>query len=61
MREGFEQQLKSSTYAGLPFEERFVLMLDAEILHRTNTKKERLTKVAQLRIKALPEDINLSP
>lgn len=61
MREAFEQQLNISTYTALPFEERFATLVDAEILWRTNAKRVRLLKVAKLREKANPEDIEYHP
>jgi DNA replication protein DnaC len=56
--EAFEQQLSSSEYAELDFEERVGLMVDAEWTAREQRKLSRRLRGAKLRYPASLEDIN---
>ncbi len=49
-----QQQEQLSTYAELDFEERISLLLESEILNRTQTKIQRLKRQAKLRVDAKP-------
>ncbi len=56
-----EQQHKHGDLASLSFDERFGLLVDAEWLHRENTRMARLLREAKLRIsRACVEDIEYS-
>ncbi len=56
--ESFEQQLNSSQYAELDFEERVGLMVDAEFTAREQRKLSRRLRGAKLRYPASLEDVN---
>lgn len=58
MAEAFEQQLTTSTFQGLSFEERFGLLVDAEMTARDNRLLQRLLKNAKLKLHACVEDID---
>lgn len=58
MAHAFEQQLTSSTFHGLSFEERFGLLVDAEVTNRDNRRLQRLLKNAKLKQPACVEDID---
>lgn len=55
----WEEQQRSSEVAGLSFDERFGLLVDAEWLHRENARFARYVKEARLRLsQACVEDID---
>jgi DNA replication protein DnaC len=58
MAGAFERQLAQPAHEELPFEERFALLLDQEILYRDNRRLSRLLKAARLRVNACVEDID---
>ncbi|WP_275100206.1 IS21-like element helper ATPase IstB [Sedimenticola hydrogenitrophicus] len=58
MASAFAQQLAQPAHEELPFEERFALLLDQEILYRDNRRLSRLLKAAKLRVTACVEDID---
>ncbi len=57
MARNFEAQLNNSVYRDLSFEERIKLMVDEELLCRSNNRITRLLKNAKLREQACLEDI----
>jgi DNA replication protein DnaC len=58
MATAFKQQLAQPAHEELPFEERFALLLDQEVLYRDNRRLARLLKAAKLRVNACVEDID---
>jgi DNA replication protein DnaC len=58
MAEAFDEQLRSSQYAELSFEERLGLLIDAEWTSRQQRKLQRRLKSAKLRYPASLEDLN---
>lgn len=55
----YEGQLaQPNSYDNLAFEERMALLIDQERLFRDNKRTQRLLKSAQLKIQALPQDID---
>lgn len=59
MAKAWEEQQRSSDAAGLSFDERFGLLVDAEWLHRENARFARYVKEARLRLgQACIEDIH---
>src|SRR5437899_3636874 len=59
MAEAWTQQQSNSEMAGLPFDERFGLLIDAEWLARENKRLTRLLRDAKLRLgAACVEDID---
>ncbi|AJR07107.1 transposase [Photobacterium gaetbulicola] len=52
-----QQQEQLSTYAELTFEERLGLLLESELLNRSQTKIQRLKRQAKLRLDAQPSQI----
>lgn len=58
MAEAFHQQLGSSRYAELPFEDRIGMMIDAEYSAREQRKLTRRLQCARLRQPACIEDID---
>lgn len=52
-----QQQEQLSTYAELTFEERLGLLLESELLNRSQTKIQRLKRQAKLRLDAQPSRI----
>jgi DNA replication protein DnaC len=58
MARAFEQQRAQPAHEELPFEERFALLLDQEILYRDNRRLSRLLGAAKLRVNACVEDID---
>jgi len=62
METEFRRQMELPAMSGLPFEERFALMVDAEWLARYNSRIDRLLKAAKLRCpSANLENIDFSP
>lgn len=57
MAQNFEVQLNNSVYRDLSFEERVKLMVDEELLCRSNNRIARLLKTAKLRQQACLEDV----
>jgi len=58
----FRRQMELPAMSGLPFEERFGLMVEAEWLNRYNSRIDRLLKAAKLRCpSANLENIDFSP
>lgn len=60
-RAALEEQLHSSQYADLPFEDRLGLLIDRECTHRDNNRLKRRLKAARLALPATIEDLDLSP
>ena len=60
MAAGLTQQREHPDYAGLSFEERLGLLVDAEILQRQNRRLERVLKAAKLRSSAVVEDVDFT-
>lgn len=60
MADAFAVQMESPEAAGLSFEERLGLLVDAEWTHRRNTMLARLLREAKLRLPACPEDVEFS-
>ena len=58
LAEAFEQQLASSQYAELSFEERVGLLIDSEWTSREQRKLARRLKAARLRYQASLEDVD---
>lgn len=59
MADGLEQQLaQPATHDELGFEQRLALLVDREMMLRTNNKIDRLLKAAKLKLQAQPEDID---
>ncbi len=58
MLAGLDQQLASSQYTGLPFEQRLAHLVDAEISQRDSQRFKRLMRNARLKIHAEPEAID---
>ena len=59
MARALEEQLGSSGYAGLSFEERLGLLVDREATDRENRRLARRLKAARLRSDAVIEDLDL--
>lgn len=59
-RRGLEEQLTSSAYADLSFEERLSILVDKECLYRDNNRLQRRLKKAQLHLPAAIEDFDFS-
>lgn len=57
MADAFLAQEESAEAAGLSFEERLGLLVDAEWTHRRNNTLARLLREAKLRLPAVPEDV----
>lgn len=57
MRGALRQQLETPSHSDLGFEDRLSMIVDAEELHRLNSRKERLLRAAKLRVHANPEDL----
>jgi DNA replication protein DnaC len=60
-RRGLEEQLNNPKYAELAFEERLVMLVDLECIHRDNNRLKRRLKKAQLHLPATIEDFDFSP
>ncbi|MCG5549603.1 ATP-binding protein, partial [Halorhodospira halochloris] len=52
-----QQQAQPETYE-LPFEQRFAMLVEQEVLYRENRRLNRLLKEAKLRVQACVEDID---
>ena len=60
-RAALEEQLHSSQYADLPFEDRLGLLIDRECTHRDNNRLKRRLRAARLALPATIEDLDISP
>jgi len=60
LRVALEEQLQSTQYADLPFEDRLGLLIDRECTQRDNNRLKRRLKAAKLPIQATIEDLNIS-
>jgi DNA replication protein DnaC len=60
-RAALEEQLHSSQYADLPFEDRLSLLVDRECTHRDSNRLQRRLKATRLPLPATMEDLDLSP
>jgi DNA replication protein DnaC len=58
MAEAFERQRASSSLQDLPFEDRFSMLVDAEMSRRESGRMARLLKSARLKVSATPEDVD---
>lgn len=56
-REELDHQLQNPQYSDMPFTDRILRMLQAEAERRYRNKIERLTKAAQLKYQASPDEI----
>ena len=60
LRVALEEQIQSTQYADLPFEDRLGLLIDRECTQRDNNRLKRRLKTAKLPIPATIEDLNIS-
>jgi DNA replication protein DnaC len=60
LRVALEEQLQSTQYADLPFEDRLGLLIDRECTQRDNNRLKRRLKTAKLPVPATIEDLNMS-
>jgi len=60
LRIALEEQLQSTQYADLPFEDRLGLLIDRECTQRDNNRLKRRLKTARLPLPATIEDLNMS-
>lgn len=61
MAKAYEEQLASPSYQSMSFDDRFGLLVDAELATRENRRVTRLLKSAKLKAPgAVPEDIDFS-
>ena len=60
LRVALEEQLQSTQYADLPFEDRLGLLVDRECTQRDNNRLKRRLKTAKLPLQATIEDLNMS-
>ncbi len=60
LRIALEEQLQSTQYADLPFEDRLGLLIDRECTQRDNNRLKRRLKTAKLPLPATIEDLNIS-
>ena len=58
MAEAFVRQCSDHTFSDMAFEDRFGLLVDAELAARNSRRLKRLEKLARLKFKAPPEDTN---
>jgi DNA replication protein DnaC len=61
MVQALETQLTNSDAAGLPFEDRFGMIVDCEVTTRDNTRLQRLVRAAKLGQQAMVEDVESNP
>jgi DNA replication protein DnaC len=61
LREALEEQMQSSHYAELTFEERLGLLVDREWVRRENNRIHRSLKAARFHLPATVEDLDLAP
>ena len=60
LRVALEEQLQSTQYADLPFEDRLGLLVDRECTQRDNNRLKRRLQTAKLPAPATIEDLNMS-
>ncbi|MEA3376560.1 MAG: IS21-like element helper ATPase IstB [Chloroflexota bacterium] len=60
LRVALEEQLQSTQYAELPFEDRLGLLIDRECTQRDNNRLKRRLKTAKLPVPATIEDLKIS-
>lgn len=60
-REGLRQQFGNPQYAQLSFEERLLLLVEAECTRRTDNRTKRRLKLAEFPLQAAVEDLDFSP
>jgi DNA replication protein DnaC len=60
LRVALEEQLQSTQYADLPFEDRLGLLIDRECTQRDNNRLKRRLKTAKLPLPATIEDLDIS-
>lgn len=60
MLSAYEEQMADPRYQGLPFSERFALVVDREWTKRQNSRQARLIREARFRLQAAPEEVNLA-
>ena len=60
LRVALEEQLQSTQYADLPFEDRLGLLVDRECTQRDNNRLKRRLQTAKLPVPATIEDLNMS-
>jgi len=60
-REGLREQVSNPKYIDLPFEERLLLLVELECIHRTDSRIKRRFKMAEFPITAAIEDLDFSP
>lgn len=60
-REGLREQISNPQYVQLPFEERLLLLVELECLHRSNNRIKRRLEMAEFPLRAAIEDVDFSP
>ena len=60
LRVALEEQLQSTQYADLPFEDRLGLLVDRECTQRDNNRLKRRLQTAKLPVPATIEDLNMA-
>jgi DNA replication protein DnaC len=60
-RKGLQEQATNPMYADLPFEERLLLLVELECIHRSDNRNQRRLKLAEFPLSAAIEDIDFSP
>jgi len=60
-RKGLQEQATNPKYADLPFEERLLLLVELECIHRSDNRNQRRFKLAEFPLAAAIEDIDFSP
>lgn len=58
MAEAFVQQMTDTVFAGLSFEQRVQMLVEAETAHRDSQRYRRILKNAKLKVIAAPEDLD---
>jgi len=60
-REGLREQTSNPKYIDLPFEERLLLLVELECIHRSDNRIKRRFKMAEFPMTAAIEDLDFSP
>ncbi len=60
-REGLREQTSNPKYIDLPFEERLLLLVELECIHRSDSRIRRRFKLAEFPMAAAIEDLDFSP
>ena len=60
-REGLREQASNPKYIDLPFEERLLLLVEFECIHRSDSRIKRRFKLAEFPMTAAIEDLDFSP